>query len=126
MERKQHNTRRGDVLNKNCPSREVLDIIADKWTVLIIHNLAKDTLRHNALARSLDGISQKVLTQALRKLERNGVISRTVYPVVPPRVEYALTPIGRSLVTMLETLSSWAETHFHEVLVARKRYDAHR
>lgn len=106
-----------------CPSREVLTLIADKWTVLIIHTLSGKTLRHNELARALGDISQKVLTQALRKLERNGIITRTVYPVVPPKVEYALSPIGRSLVSTLNTLSSWAETHFPEVLSARESFD---
>jgi DNA-binding HxlR family transcriptional regulator len=114
---------RGDVHKKTCPSRDVLDLVADKWTVLIIHSLSKSSLRHNALARELEGISQKVLTQALRKLERNGLITRTVYPVVPPHVEYALSPIGRSLIGILGTLSSWSETHFPQVISARERYD---
>ncbi len=114
---------KGDVSKTTCPSREVLTLIADKWTVLIIHTLSDKTLRHNELSRSLGDISQKVLTQALRKLERNGIITRTVYPVVPPKVEYALSPIGRSLVSTLGTLSSWAETHFPEVLSARERFD---
>ena len=114
---------KGDVSKTTGPSREVLTLIADKWTVLIIHTLSDKTLRHNELSRSLGDISQKVLTQALRKLERNGIITRTVYPVVPPKVEYALSPIGRSLVSTLGTLSSWAETHFPEVLSARERFD---
>ena len=114
---------KGDIGKSTCPSRGVLDLIADKWTVLIIHTLAKATMRHNELARALGDISQKVLTQALRKLERNGIIIRTVFPVVPPRVEYALSPLGRSLITVLGTLSSWAETHFTQVTHARERFD---
>lgn len=106
-----------------CPSREVLDIIADKWTVLIIHSIAAGPKRHNELARSLGDISQKVLTQGLRKLERNGIVLRTVYPVIPPKVEYALSPLGKSLISMLTTLAEWSEKHFHEVLSARKKFD---
>ncbi len=115
--------KKGDIEKKDCPSREVLDMIADKWTVLIIHTLAKKTMRHNELARSLGDISQKVLTQGLRKLERNGIIARTVYPVVPPKVEYALTPLGNSLIGVLGTLSGWSESHFPEVLSAREKFD---
>jgi DNA-binding HxlR family transcriptional regulator len=106
-----------------CPSREVLDIIADKWTVLIIQRIAKGPMRHNELARSLGEISQKVLTQGLRKLERNGIVSRTVYPVVPPKVEYALTTLGTSLVDVLSTLSVWSNNNFPEVISARKKFD---
>ncbi len=115
--------KRGDIASATCPSRGVLEIIADKWTVLIIHALSERTMRHNELARALGDISQKVLTQGLRKLERSGVIVRTVFPVVPPRVEYSLSPLGRSLVGVLGTLSTWAETHFPEVVKARERFD---
>lgn len=104
-------------------SREVLDLIADKWTVLVIHRLAKGTLRHNELSRALGGISQKVLTQELRKLERNGIIVRTVYPVVPPKVEYALTGLGKKLLPLITSLAEWAEKHFDEVRKARSRFD---
>ena len=114
---------KGDIAKATCPSRGVLDLIADKWTVLIIHTLATQTMRHNELARALGDISQKVLTQALRKLERNGIIIRTVFPVVPPRVEYALSPLGRSLIGVLGTLSSWAESHFVQVVHAREKFD---
>ena len=79
MEPIKHTKQKGDVSKTTCPSREVLTLIADKWTVLIIHTLSDKTLRHNELSRSLGDISQKVLTQALRKLERNGIITRTVY-----------------------------------------------
>lgn len=123
MDTKNKHTTKGDVSKTGCPSREVLALIADKWTVLIIHALANRTLRHNELARELGDISQKVLTQGLRKLERNGIITRTVYPVVPPKVEYVLSPIGRTLINALTPLSSWAESHFDEVLSARERFD---
>lgn len=115
--------KKGDISKAGCPSREVLDLVADKWTVLIIHTLAKKTMRHNELARHLSDISQKVLTQALRKLERNGIITRTVFPVVPPKVEYALTPLGISLIGVLSMLTKWAEDHFPEVVAARKKFD---
>lgn len=114
---------KADVRKVGCPSRDVLDLIADKWAVLIIYTLSRGTLRHNELARALDDISQKVLTQALRKLERNGIVQRTVFPVVPPRVEYALTPLGTSLVGVLRTLTAWAEHNFTAVETARKEFD---
>ena len=98
-----------EVCKKGCASREVLDLIADKWTVLIIHSIAIETLRHNEIARALGDISQKVLTQGLRKLERNGIITRTIYPVVPPRVEYALTKKGRALAAAIDAMAAWAE-----------------
>ena len=118
------NAKKGDEVCKvGCASREVLDLIADKWTVLIIHSIATETLRHNEIARALGDISQKVLTQGLRKLERNGIITRTIYPVVPPRVEYALTPLGRSLLRALQGLTSWAQGNFPAVVTARERFD---
>jgi DNA-binding HxlR family transcriptional regulator len=115
--------KKGDISRTTCPSRGVLELIADKWTVLIIHTLDKKTMRHNELARALGDISQKVLTQGLRKLERSGIITRTVFPVVPPHVEYALSPLGRSLIGVLGTLSLWAENHFPEVVRSREHFD---
>lgn len=123
METTKHTSKKGDISRATCPSRGVLDLIADKWTVLIIHTLDKKTMRHNELARALGDISQKVLTQGLRKLERSGIVTRTVYPVVPPRVEYALSPLGRSLIGVLGTLSLWAESHFPEVVRSREHFD---
>ena len=113
----------GDVWSTLCPSREVLDMIADKWTVLIIHALSKGTLRHNEIARKLGDISQKVLTHDLRKLERSGVISRKVFPIIPPRVEYTLTPLGISLVATLEVLTKWSEANYPAVVRSRKQFD---
>lgn len=115
--------KKGDISCATCPSRGVLELIADKWTVLIIHTLERKTMRHNELARALGDISQKVLTQGLRKLERSGIITRTVYPIVPPRVEYALSPLGRSLIGVLGTLSHWAENNFSEVIRSREHFD---
>ena len=115
--------KKGDITDLACPSRTVLDLIADKWTVLIINTLSKSTMRHNELARALGDISQKVLTQGLRKLERSGIITRKAFPVVPPKVEYTLSPLGKSLIGALGTLSAWAETHYKDVVIAREVFD---
>lgn len=110
-----------DVLSARCPTRTVLDLIADKWTVLVIHVLADGTHRFGELQRAIDGISQKMLTQTLRRLEQDGLLVRTVFPEVPPRTEYALTPLGKTLRTPLQSLCAWAEQHMPEVAKARSR-----
>lgn len=110
-----------DVFRSACPSRQVLDRIADKWTALVIYALADGKLRHSELHRRIDGISQKMLTQTLRSLEADGLVARTVYPVVPPMVEYRLTRLGRSLKEPLAAICAWAERHLPELLEARKR-----
>lgn len=102
--------------------RQALALIADKWSVLVITTLAGGSRRYNALRRELDGISQKMLTQTLRDLECNGLVARTVYPDMPPRVEYDLTPLGQTLVEALMVLRDWANEHYHEVEAARQRY----
>lgn len=102
--------------------RQALALIADKWAVLVITSLAERTRRYNALRRELEGVSQKMLTQTLRDLECNGLVVRTVYPDTPPRVEYGLTPLGRTLVDALMVLRDWADEHYHEVEAARQRY----
>src|SRR5258708_3259036 len=112
-----------DVYDKNCPTRHALDRIADKYTVLVIVFLQDRPRRFNELQRIITGISQKVLTQTLRSLERDGLVTRTVYPEVPPRVEYALTPLGTTLIEPLAALRNWAETHIETVLVAQTEYD---
>lgn len=112
-----------DVYNKNCPTRLVLDRIADKWTVLTVGALAKETKRFSQLQRELDGISQKMLTQTLRGLERDGVIQRQVYPTVPPKVEYSLTSLGRTLITLLENITHWSENNIERVIEAQQAYD---
>lgn len=111
-----------DVLRKGCLSRDVLAIIGDKWTVLILHSFHGQPMRYSALQRAVDGISQKVLTATLRNLEKNGIITRVVFPVIPPKVEYSLTPLGVSLLDTLETLSGWAEAHAPSVEKARQEY----
>ena len=109
------------VLNPSCASRKVLDRIADKWTALIIHVLAEGTQRPSQLQRAIPGISQKMLTQTLRGLEDDGIVQRKIYPVVPPRVEYSLTPLGRSLKEPLNAICQWAEKHLPELEAARAR-----
>ncbi|HXX40761.1 MAG TPA: helix-turn-helix domain-containing protein [Chthoniobacterales bacterium] len=109
------------VMDAQCPSRLVLDRIADKWTALIIQILAKGTMRYAELQRKIGGISQKMLTQTLRSLERDGLVNRTVHPVVPPKVEYSLTRLGRTLIEPLHALCRWSEKHLHELESNRAR-----
>lgn len=106
-----------------CPTRLMLNRIADKWTVLVLGLLETETKRFSTLQRQIGGISQKMLTQTLRGLERDGLIARTVYPEVPPRVEYAITPLGKTLVGLLAALRVWSETHIEDVQEAQNRYD---
>jgi len=113
-----------NVLTATCPSRTSLARIANKWTAMIISALGGGRLRFSDLRSTVDGISGKVLTDTLRDLERDGLISRHVYAEVPPRVEYELTPLGHTLHTPLRALNRWAEEHIEQVLAARKAYDA--
>jgi DNA-binding HxlR family transcriptional regulator len=113
-----------DAYLRSCPSRGVLDVIGSKWTVLIIPALIDRPLRFGELRRRLDGITQKSLTQALRQLERDGFLSRTQYPGIPPRVEYALTPLGRRAANLLNSIREWAQDNLVEVLTARANYDS--
>ena len=113
------------VLNCDCPSQRVLDLIARKWTALVIAVLAEGTHRYSELQNRITGVSQKVLTETLRALERDGLLKRTVHPEVPPRVEYSLTPLGRSLKKILVPICRWAEQHMDEVLAFREQA-AHR
>ena len=112
-----------DIYDRNCPSRQVLDRIGDTWSVLVVVSLAHGPRRYSELARRIDGVSPKMLTQTLRALERDGLISRTVHAVVPPRVDYALTKLGESLLDLVGALESWAQTHMDDVQAARSRYD---
>lgn len=106
-----------------CPTRMVLNRIADKWTVLVVSALQTEKKRFSVLRREVGGISQKMLTQTLRGLERDGLVTRTVYPTVPPKVEYALTPLGHTLVKLLDSIRVWAERNIEEVLTAQDTYD---
>jgi DNA-binding HxlR family transcriptional regulator len=102
---------RPNVFDPNCGSRRLLQLIADKWAVLIVYALASGPLRHGQLKRLLAGVSQKMLTQTLRGLEENGLVARTVFPSAPPHVEYALTELGESLGPVLAALCTWSEQH---------------
>ena len=112
-----------DPFDPRCPSRRVIDRIGDRWSVLVILVLADGTKRYGDLARTIGGVSQKMLTQTLRGLERDGLVNRTVYAEVPPRVEYDLTALGRSLLGPVQDLTAWATEHMGEVVKARAGYD---
>lgn len=113
-----------DIYQDRCPTRLVLDRIADKWALLILDRLRSETVRFNQMRRDIQGISQKVLSQTLKKLERDGLISRAVYPTVPVTVEYALTPLGRTLTDTVATLAHWAEHNMDAIFAAQAAYDA--
>lgn len=113
-----------DPFDRDCPSRVLLDRIGDRWTVLVVGALADGPLRFSQVARRVDGVSQKMLTQTLRGLERDGLVTRTVHAEVPPRVEYELTDAGRSLRDPLRVLAQWAAAHMDDVMASRRTYDA--
>jgi DNA-binding HxlR family transcriptional regulator len=116
--------RKWDAYSAQCPTRQVLDRIADKWAVLILGALSPAPLRFNALLRRIDGVSQKVLSQTLKRLERDGLISRKVFATVPVTVEYAVTPLGRTLTDSLAVIVQWAEENMSSILSAQKSYDS--
>ncbi|GAA1113738.1 helix-turn-helix domain-containing protein [Kribbella jejuensis] len=109
---------------EDCDVRQILDRIGDKWSLLVIALLDNRSMRFTELKKTIDGISQRMLTVTLRQLERDGLVSRTVHPVVPPRVDYALTPLGVTLHATIQSLVTWTESHQTEIAVARARYDA--
>jgi DNA-binding HxlR family transcriptional regulator len=117
MDRPAYNT-----LSAYCPSRQLLELIADKWTTLILYMLSLKTQRYSELQHGIEGISKKMLTQVLRDLEASGLITRKVYAVVPPMVEYNLTPLGATLIPLLGAIKDWAEVHMDEVVSARQTY----
>jgi DNA-binding HxlR family transcriptional regulator len=102
----------------DCPARLVVELLADKWAVPVVHALGERPGRPGDLRERIGGVSAKVLTQTLRRLERYGMVSRTVYPVVPRHVDYALTALGRSLLEPIRALTDWTDEHGHEVLSA--------
>jgi DNA-binding HxlR family transcriptional regulator len=103
------------VLDETCPARQALNLIASKWTVLIIYALANGPSRFNQLQRMIGGITQKMLTQSLRQLEQDGILTRTVFSTLPPQVEYELTSLGRTLIAPLNALCNWAETYYVDI-----------
>lgn len=104
--------------------REILSRVGDKWSILVVMLLSERPWRFNELKRSIEGMSQRMLTLTLRNLERDGLVTRTVYPTVPPSVEYALTPLGVSLCGPVSGLGRWAQEHNGQIDAARRRYDA--
>jgi DNA-binding HxlR family transcriptional regulator len=117
---------KANMYDPGCPSRQILNRIGDTWSVLIIMSLADGPRRFGELAAKIGGVTPKMLTQTLRGLERDGMISRTVFPEIPPHVEYALTDLGRSLLGLVGALEAWADGHIDDVARARDEYDASR
>ena len=109
-----------------CPTRQILDRIGDKWAVLILILIRDEPMRFNALRRTIEGISQKMLSQVLKSLERDGLIKRRVFATVPVTVEYSITALGQTLAAAVDPLRDWAEENLKEVLAAQRRYDAQR
>jgi DNA-binding HxlR family transcriptional regulator len=116
----------GDVWSASCPSRAALEVVGSKWALLIVPLLARQPLRNNELLRQVGGISQKMLTQTLRELERHGLVRRIDHQTVPPHVEYQLTALGRSLSEALVLVDRWAENNFAAVASARMAFDRRR
>lgn len=115
-------TMRGDAFDPNCPTRLILDRIGDKWSVLVVLLLTGGPRRFTELRDMIGGVTPKVLTQTLRAMERDGLLTRTVFAEVPPRVEYALTPLGHSLQTPIQAVADWAEENVEAVVSARERH----
>ena len=115
--------RRVFLQNEDCPIRNVVAQIGDKWSILILFSLVDGADRFNSLKSRIEGISQRMLTQTLRDLERDGFVSRTVYAQVPVKVEYDLTPLGKGLTSSVWNLVSWADSHLQEIKSARDKYD---
>ncbi|MET7394966.1 helix-turn-helix domain-containing protein [Dactylosporangium sp. NPDC005572] len=108
---------------EDCEVRQILDRIADKWSLLVIALLDRRSLRFTELRRMIDGISQRMLSRTLRHLERDGLVTRTVHPTVPPRVDYELTALGATLHETIRSLVTWTESHQNEIAAARSAYD---
>ena len=106
-----------------CRAREVLQRVGDKWSVLVIDLLGQETKRFTELHRAIDGITARMLTVTLRGLERDGIVTRTIHPVIPPRVEYTLTPMGQTLLCTIGQLVAWTDAHLPEIEAARAAYD---
>ena len=110
-------------MREGCEVRQILDRVADKWSLLVIALLEQRSMRFMELRRAIDGVSQRMLTVTLRQLERDGLVLRTVHPVVPPRVDYELTPLGATLHETIRALVTWTEAHQNEIAAARAAYD---
>ncbi|HFR4112150.1 TPA: winged helix-turn-helix transcriptional regulator [Yersinia enterocolitica] len=113
--------RRGELLNVDCPSREVLKRVTSRWGVLVLIALSNETLRFSALRRKIGGVSEKMLAQTLQNLEEDGFVDRIAYPVVPPHVEYKLTPLGKEVQEQVEGLAVWLEENLHRIMEKRQQ-----
>lgn len=111
------------IIRPNCRTRRGLELIADQWSMLVVVALDEKTRRFSELHAQIEGISKKMLTQVLRKLERNGLVKRVVYPIIPPMVEYSLTPLGLTLKEPIAALRDWSESYIEEVERKRAEYD---
>jgi DNA-binding HxlR family transcriptional regulator len=123
-QRRDQEKRDYDAFLDGCPTRELLSRLTDKWVALVIPALAGGPQRHSELAHRIAGVSQKMLTQTLRTLERDGLVTRTVTAAVPVRVDYALTPLGHELFPVMLAIKDWAEAHMDRVFEARAQFDA--
>ena len=117
---------RYDVLAEACPTRQVVNRIGDRWSLLVLYALEGRTLRFADLRRAVEGVSQKMLTQTLRLLERDGLVNREVFAAVPPHVEYSLTPLGRSLSGRIAAIREWAYANMGDIEAARRDFDTPR
>jgi len=115
---------RYDVLAAACPTRQVINRIGDRWSLLVLYALESGTLRFQELRRAVDGVSQKMLTQTLRALERDGLVRREIFASVPPHVEYSITPLGRGLSGHIVAIREWAYANITDIEAARERFDA--
>ena len=115
---------KANAYSADCPTRQILDRVGDKWAVLILLLLRDAPLRFNRLRRAIEGISQKMLSQVLKSLERDGLVKRRAIATVPVTVEYSITPLGKTLAAAVDPLRDWAERNLKEVLAAQRRYDA--
>jgi DNA-binding HxlR family transcriptional regulator len=114
---------RFNVLAQACPTRQVINRIGDRWSLLVLYALERETLRFQQLRRTVDGVSQKMLTQTLRNLERDGLVHREVFASVPPRVEYRLTSLGHGLAERIRAIREWAYDHMDDIDAAREHFD---
>jgi DNA-binding HxlR family transcriptional regulator len=118
--------RRGDLADANCPSRIVLDHLSSRWGTLVLRALLGGTRRFSELRREVGGVSEKMLAQTLQALERDGLLVRTAYPVIPPHVDYRLTDLGREAATRVDELLGWIEDRVPDILQNQRSHDAHR
>ncbi|MBO2446259.1 helix-turn-helix transcriptional regulator [Actinomadura barringtoniae] len=114
----------GDAFDPNCPTRLILDRIGDKWSVLVVLSLRDGPRRFTELRDKIGGVTPKVLTHTLRVMERDGLLTRQVFPEIPPHVEYELTPLGQSLQGPIQAVTDWAEANVNEVIAAREAHEA--